>query len=244
MAAYAVKPNVHAALQAGRVFEPVFEYEILDYKEQSLRLLPELLKHLEAAGLNPADCRLIACNVGPGGFTSLRTACGVAQGLATAWACPVWPVSSFDCMVAEYVHLQGASAEPLTCLIDARLQELYAAVLPGGGLEALLPEGTATSAMCIAPPCQIPANAQAAELFAPAGSKVLMDEASAALLGTYRGPQPVHVLNPTGRGAALLGALAQAKGLALEAFSLQPLYVREKVAQTTLERLAGRDVRV
>lgn len=230
----------------------LFEFEITDYKQQSLELLPLLLKHMALAGLTGEQCRGIACNIGPGGFTSLRTACGVVQGLATAWSCGVLAATSFECMAAEFALQGGQFDQPLACYVDARLQEFYAA---GLSLDASL-SGTSAFKL-LRSPCQIPANTQAVHFFSesiienagaspfklvhlidPSAFKILEDS-GADLSGV-----DFEVLNPGAQGLAVLGVSAALLGVLKDPFSLQPLYVREKVAQTTSERMAARNVGV
>lgn len=230
----------------------LFEFEITDYKQQSLELLPLLLKHMALAALAGEQCKGIACNIGPGGFTSLRTACGVAQGLATAWSCGVLAATSFECMAAEFALQGGQFDQPLVCYVDARLQEFYAA-----GLSLAYSPSAPSAFNLLRGPCQITANAQAVHffsesivenagvsttkpvhLFDPSAFKILEDS-GADLSGV-----DFKVLNPGAHGLAVLGVSAAQLGVLKDPFSLQPLYVREKVAQTTSERMAARNVGV
>ena len=117
--AAAIEPDSANALANG-----LFNFEITDYKSQSAQLLPMIQQHLDQANLKPAQCAAIAVDIGPGGFTSLRTACGVAQGLAVAWQVPTVPLTSFECMLTAQFQDQ-----PVTVLMDARLNEIYAACI-------------------------------------------------------------------------------------------------------------------
>lgn len=67
------------------------------------QLLPMLDHLLNSAGLDRADISGIVFGQGPGGFTGLRIAAGMAQGLGLGLDIPVFPVSSL-LAVAETVR--------------------------------------------------------------------------------------------------------------------------------------------
>jgi tRNA threonylcarbamoyladenosine biosynthesis protein TsaB len=74
---------------------------------------------LGEAGLRLRDLSGIAFGAGPGSFTGLRIACGVAQGLAFGAGLTVVPIGSLLALA------QAAGApQVLTCL-DARMGEIY-----------------------------------------------------------------------------------------------------------------------
>lgn len=224
--------NVAATSANGLV---LFEYSIHDYKTQSLALLPMLKQHMEQAAVQPADIKAIAADIGPGGFTSLRTTCGVVQGLATAWGVPVAPISSFECLAAHAQSKHVPMAQGVRCLLDARLGELYCATL------RLTSQGTVwlkqPFLVSIEDAWQSPWHD--GEYALP----TVMTEAVADLL-----PAPW----PPGTWIGSLSAVALAElGWHMvhncttgEPLACQPLYVRDKVAQTTAERVADRHGRV
>jgi tRNA threonylcarbamoyladenosine biosynthesis protein TsaB len=63
---------------------------------------------LHEAGWRIGQVDLIACGVGPGGFTSIRVAVALARGLALATGLPVMAVTAFQAL-AERARLEGVS---------------------------------------------------------------------------------------------------------------------------------------
>ncbi|WP_291713951.1 tRNA (adenosine(37)-N6)-threonylcarbamoyltransferase complex dimerization subunit type 1 TsaB [Limnobacter sp. CACIAM 66H1] len=205
------EPHGSDSLGAG-----LFGFEIVDYKSQSAQLLPMIRQHLEQSGAKPAQCAAIAVDIGPGGFTSLRTACGIAQGLAVAWQVPAVPLTSFECMLPEQY-----SDQSFTLLIDARLNEIYAARI----------RRTSKGTEWLDPPHLLAMD----EFQNIQGPAVCDAHLYAQRANPGKGIEPGVVC------ATRLAQLAWqefAAGRVVAPFDCQPLYVRDKVAQTTTERLA------
>jgi tRNA threonylcarbamoyladenosine biosynthesis protein TsaB len=89
----------------------------------STRLLPAIRELFEEAGLALAACNVIAFGAGPGSFTGLRTATGVAQGLAFGLNCPVVPVGTL-LACAESARRRDPSATRVLAALDARMDEI------------------------------------------------------------------------------------------------------------------------
>jgi tRNA threonylcarbamoyladenosine biosynthesis protein TsaB len=90
----------------------------------STRLLPAIRELFDEAGLALADCDAIAFGAGPGSFTGLRTATGVAQGLAFGLNCPVVPIGTL-LACAESARLRDPSVRRVVAALDARMDEVY-----------------------------------------------------------------------------------------------------------------------
>src|SRR5690606_33990227 len=100
--------------------------------EHAERLLPMADELLEQAGIARVDLSAVAFGQGPGGFTGLRVACGVAQGMGFALDIPVIPVPSLQAVAARE-HLALSGRAPLQIVVqDARMGEIYLAAYQAG----------------------------------------------------------------------------------------------------------------
>lgn len=95
-------------------------------------LLPMVDRVLASAAISKSDLNAVAFGQGPGGFTGLRVASGVAQGIAFGLGLPVIPVSSLLTVATRAHQAQGNPALHLdSCYLvvqDARMGEAYLAV--------------------------------------------------------------------------------------------------------------------
>ncbi|WKB51897.1 tRNA (adenosine(37)-N6)-threonylcarbamoyltransferase complex dimerization subunit type 1 TsaB [Eleftheria terrae] len=195
--------------------------------QASAQLLPAILSLLADAGLTLQQLDAIAFGRGPGAFTGLRTACAVAQGLAFGAGKPVVPVDTL-LIVAEAARRDGGG-DDVWAAQDARMNEIYAARYRW--------DGHAWHTL------QAPALYSAAAL-----AQAVADHGGDCLAGSAVEPHREALaatglrLQPAARpDAAALLQLAQAawqRGEAVDAALALPLYIRDKVAQTTAEREA------
>lgn len=108
-----------AVLQDGAVDE---RYEVIG-RGHAACLLPMADEFLKNAGLTTSELDAVAFGRGPGGFTGLRIAAGIAQGLAAGSGRPVLPVSDLAAVAAGAARAFG-SARVLVCM-DARMGQIY-----------------------------------------------------------------------------------------------------------------------
>ncbi len=86
-------------------------------------LLPDAQKLLAEAGLHPQQLDAVTFGCGPGAFTGLRIAAGVAQGIALAHDLPVIPLSTLAILAAGAHRRLGARR--ILVVQDARMGEVY-----------------------------------------------------------------------------------------------------------------------
>ena len=186
------------------------------HSQLALPMLHGLLKNFR---MKTGDLEAIAFGAGPGSFTGLRIACGLAQGLALARGLPVLGVSSFEAMAEE------AGASRVVACLDARMREVYYAALERDG------EGwrEVVDARCVAP-AAAPRPPGEGWIGCGSGFAAFPDLAKSLALGkTFAG---VH---PTAAAVARLAAPRLARGEGVDAAGAAPRYLRDKVAFTKEE---------
>lgn len=103
--------------------ELIHRFEIAP-REHTRRLMPMVDELLDESGLRLKDLDAIAYGHGPGSFTGLRIAAGVAQGLAYGADLPLMGVSTLEAL-ALAAHRQWHARHVIAAL-DARMGEIYA----------------------------------------------------------------------------------------------------------------------
>lgn len=99
--------------------------EELAQRQHTKRLLPMVQELLLEADVKMSSLDAIAYGRGPGSFTGIRIAAGVAQGLAFGIGCKVLPISTLAALALRahtYSNMAGLS---YACSLDARMGEVY-----------------------------------------------------------------------------------------------------------------------
>ncbi len=201
----------------------VIERQVLAGQRHSDLVLPMLAELLGEAGISLQALDGIAFGEGPGSFTGLRIACGVAQGLAFGADLPVLGISTLLALAA------AAPGERVIACLDARIGEIYHAAYerrlgawhgvcePSLGLAQDAPAVTGSGWVGVG------------SGFAAYGAALQLRYAEQ--LGVCDGG--VH---PQAREMVKLAAPLFEQGLGKDAALAAPLYIRNKVALKTSER--------
>lgn len=187
----------------------------------SQTLLPMVQKLLAEAGIALSQFDAVAFGAGPGSFTGVRTACGVAQGLAFGLDIPVVPVVTLKAMA--HACREANSTADVLVLLDARMEEVYWA-------QYRYADGWQTVSE---PTLSAPAVVMASGNPIACGNALSVYATAFSSHSFLAGARPDIV--PHARDIA---KLAQAEFHPVAAHHAQPLYLRNKVAMTTAERLA------
>ncbi|WP_206952008.1 tRNA (adenosine(37)-N6)-threonylcarbamoyltransferase complex dimerization subunit type 1 TsaB [Trinickia acidisoli] len=200
----------------------------------STRVLPAVRELFDEAGLALDACDAVAFGAGPGSFTGLRTATGVAQGLAFGLGVPVVPISTL-LICAESARQRDPSITRVLVALDARMDEVYWADYAWdaepGEWRALTPPSLGAPDTLVAPEQPFALAGNAAGAF---GARLAAAERAAVV---------DHDALPHAGPLALAALRAYRAGRTVAAEHAAPEYVRDKVAQTTAERLAERAAR-
>ena len=210
--------------------------------KSSQLVLPEIVRLMEEAQMRFADLTAVVFGKGPGSFTGLRTACSVAQGLAFGAGVPVLPIDTLLAVAEDARHqnvqqkqqqtqqqLDQHSKQPQRFFVamDARMDQVYTAAYEWRS------EWQCVQAPSVNSPENISVPTEWKDLaFITVGNAwdVFAARWPAELSGQHM------FAMPTAQALLRLSPVAFGQGLAVLPEDALPLYIRDKVAQTTQER--------
>jgi tRNA threonylcarbamoyladenosine biosynthesis protein TsaB len=200
----------------------LFVEEALAENRHSELLVPMLRRVLERSHLAASQVDAFAFGQGPGSFTGIRIACGIAQGLAFGAGRPVVPVPSLLALAEQ------SNEGRVVCALDARMGEAYFAAYARGGDdwdEVIAPRLVEAGQ---APP--LPGRRWAATGSGFDRHAWLRDAYRETVEMRYEGDLP------RAGSIARIAARRFGRGAGIAAEHAAPLYLRDKVALTTAER--------
>ncbi len=188
------------------------------------RVLDDCRVLLAQSGLRLADLDALAVGRGPGSFTGVRIGIGVAQGLGYAAGLPVIPVSTLATLAQGAAD--AAAVEWIATAIDARMGEVY------WGLYRRGPDGlvTAVGRERVCAPGAVALPEEVEPCYGVGTGWAAHGEALRARLGArLTGVDPAAL--PHAASMLRLAAAAWTRGQAVPPGRVEPVYLRDRVAQ-------------
>lgn len=180
-------------------------------------VLPMVQEVLTEANLSLQQLDAIAFGRGPGAFTGVRIAIGVAQGLAYACDLPVVPISNLAAVAQQAATTQG---DILVCM-DARMGEVYWGVFRVGN-DGLV---RSVSVERVSAPEQVVLTSE----FDPRAALGTGLRAYPVLRERFAALSVNDGALPSAAEIAVLAERDFAHGLALSAAAARPVYLRDQV---------------
>jgi tRNA threonylcarbamoyladenosine biosynthesis protein TsaB len=191
----------------------------------SARLIPEIGRILEIAGIAICDIDLFAASIGPGSFTGVRGGVATVQGLALAAGKPCAGFSSLALLAMNFPLL----SHTVCPMLDARKSEVYAALY-----DCSAPIPVPVLYDCVMTPAafldQIISITDKPVVFAGEGALRYRDLIAERMADrAIFAPFPLHTAHAA--NAALLALDMFNRGEYLEPFQLLPVYLRASDAE-------------
>jgi tRNA threonylcarbamoyladenosine biosynthesis protein TsaB len=209
------------ALSSGE--DIVAEYLVNRGQTMSSRLLECVGIVLQGAGLAVNELDGFGVALGPGSFTGLRVGVATAKGLAMAAG---KPIAGFSSLAMLAMNLPWA-IHPVCPMFDARKKEVYA------GLYACSNSAVRLVDDRVVPPAPFLESLVGPIIFVGEGA-VRYRELIEAVMGERAIFAPASANSPRASAGALLAARAFARGEAVSAAQLLPVYIRASEAELAL----------
>jgi tRNA threonylcarbamoyladenosine biosynthesis protein TsaB len=213
------------------VADNTLTFELNAGPTQSQIILPQIQLLLQTAGVELKDLDGIAFGAGPGSFTGVRIAAGVAQGLGYGANLPVVSVCTLLAL-AESTVMHDASAKRVIACLDARMGEIYHAAYQKIGADWIT-----SIAPGLYKPDAVPAVIGESWVGAGSGWQIYAPQLSVVYGEHLQSIQPQRL--PTASAILRLAQPIFARGEARPAAEAMPVYIRNRVALKTVEREQG-----
>ena len=194
-------------------------------------ILPQIQALLEEGKVKLSDLDGIAFGAGPGAFTGVRIACGVAQGLGFGANIPVVGINTLLAVA------QASGQDNVIVCLDARMGEIYHAAF-----ERINNEWVELSTTKVCKPEAAPVLAPRVSLemsWVGVGSGWAVYGEILSGIYAQNLTKVIAEITPTAQAVLQLATPTFAAGLAKPASEAAPIYIRNRVALTTVEREQG-----
>jgi len=208
-----------AVLSEDRLYE---HYQLAPRAHNRL-ILPMVSELLAESGVELTELDAIVFGCGPGSFTGVRIAAGVAQGLAFGLGLPVIPISTLAALSLDALDTEGT--ELSYACIDARMNEVYWGIYERYGKDSVRLIGCES----VIPPGHIEALQGKSGVGVGSGWAAYPELLAEQLGSGLQSIMPDRF--PRAAFIAKLGAVALAQGGGFPAEQALPVYLRDNVAR-------------
>jgi len=212
---------------------PILRHELVSAGASQL-VLPWVEALLEQANIKLNELDAIAVGIGPGAFTGVRLGVAAVQGLAIVCDLPILPVASLDAIAAQLIKtnlFEDAKPRNFVIAIDARMDEIYWAKYESPMQQQDLAKRIGD--IHLSKPEEL--DLTGVQFLAGSALKVFGERLFAkATLPSAALDAKIHL---TALGILDCAKVRLKEGRQIHVRELEPLYVRDKVALTTQERL-------
>ena len=215
--------NLSLALMQG---DDITTFDVLAGQSHSQLILPQIQALLADAGLQVKDLQGVAFGAGPGSFTGVRIAAGVAQGLGFGAGLPVAGICTLQALA------EASGADKVLACLDARMGEVYFAayIKNAGSWQAVIEPG-------LYKPQAVPAVEGSDWVGVGSGWQAYAEQLSQVYQEQVQDVRPE--LLPTASAVLRLAKPEFMSGKPLPAADAMPIYIRNRVALKTAEREQG-----
>ncbi len=223
----AVETSTEACSAALFIDDEINEIFELAPREHTKRILPMVDGLMAQAQLSPNQLDGIAFSCGPGSFTGVRIATGIAHGIALGADLPVAPISTLA-SIAQTFFNKNTETLAFTAM-DARMSEIFWGVYEKDieGYARLVGQEVVTPATDIQFPKRLGVGIGT-------GFSLYQASLTTALGGVLQRYEADNL--PRAASIAQLGAKVLLAGKGLPVEKAQPTYLRDKVAKKESER--------
>ena len=206
--------------------DDITTFDVLAGQSHSQLILPQIQVLLADAGLQLKDLLGIAFGAGPGSFSGVRIAAGVAQGLGFGAGLPVAGICTLQALA------EASGADKVLACLDARMGEVYFAayIKNAGSWQAVIEPG-------LYKPQAVPAVEGSDWVGVGSGWQAYAEQLSQVYQEQVQDVRPE--LLPTASAVLQLAKPEFLSGKPLPAADAMPIYIRNRVALKTAEREQG-----
>lgn len=212
---------------------PIFRHEMVS-AGASQSLLPWMEELLAQENMKLSELDVIAVGIGPGAFTGVRLGVAAVQGLAMSCSLPVIPVVSLDAVAAQLLHTNSfrqIKPKNVVIALDARMDEIYWAKYEVANENLPLRIGD----IQLSKPEDI--DLLGIEYIAGSGVKAYGDRLFTRSAQTFDSTSLDADIQISALGILECAQQKWLLGQQCNVRDLEPLYIRNKVALTTQERI-------